>query len=32
MSAGYLYGWDDVNKKWVKIVVDTDGKVVVSPS
>jgi len=24
---GYIYGWDAVNDKWVKIACDADGKI-----
>ena len=28
MSAIYLYGWDSVNEKWVKLQVNPDGKII----
>jgi len=29
MSGGsYLYAWDDVNKKWVKVQVTVEGKII----
>ena len=31
MAAGYLYGWDAVNSKWVKMVCDADGYLKVDP-
>ena len=32
MAAGYLYGWDATNEKWVKIYVNTSGKPVIVTS
>jgi hypothetical protein len=26
-----LYGWDEENEEWVKILVDEDGKLTLSP-
>lgn len=31
-SSGYLYGWDSSTGKWVRILVDTNGNIVVSTS
>lgn len=32
MSGGYLYGWDNVNSKWVKVVCDANGKLKIDPA
>lgn len=32
MAGIYLYAWDDTNKKWVKVQVDVDGKIIVVKS
>lgn len=31
MAGGYLYGWDIVNSKSVKLVCDADGKLILDP-
>lgn len=33
MGAGVqLWGWDDTNKVWVKVLVNADGKLIIDPS
>jgi len=30
MVGSYIYAWDDVNKKWVKVLVNSDGEIVLT--
>jgi len=30
MSGAYVYVWDDVNQLWVKLLVDADGKIIIT--
>jgi len=32
MSEADLYGWDATNKKWVKLLANEDGKLIIDPS
>lgn len=32
MSTAYLYGWDATNNKWVKCLVNADGKLIIDPT
>jgi len=32
MPGAYLFGWDDDNKKWVKVLVNSEGKLIIDPS
>jgi len=32
MPGGYLYGWDDTNEKWVKMICDANGKLKMDPA
>jgi len=32
MAGTYLYGWDSVNSKWVKLVCDATGKLKIDPT
>lgn len=32
MPGAYLWGWDDANNKWVKCVVNADGKLIINPT
>jgi len=32
MPGAYLFGWDDDNKKWVKVLVNNEGKLIIDPS
>jgi len=32
MAGGYVYVWDSVNKKWVKLAVTADGEIKVTSS
>ena len=32
MAGTYLFGWDSVNSKWVKLVCDADGKLKIDPT
>lgn len=32
MAGSYLYGWDDANNVWQKLVCNADGKLIIDPS
>jgi len=32
MAATYIYAWDSVNSKWVKVAVTAEGKIKVKTS
>lgn len=31
-DAGYIFGWDEVNNTWRKVLVDADGKLIIGDS
>jgi len=32
MPGAYLFGWDDEHKKWVKVLANSEGKLIIDPS